>query len=544
MNRIFAALTIAFLWTTAAVAAGPANVADVPTGQAAKGEPYELGGKRLVFTTWQFVRPGYFGWINEKGENVSVAGNENAAEARFVRGDAPYGIRLVAQPARREGRIWHREVPADESGGMTIATVLQDGDVYKAWGVDYGGEQRTVYYESDDGRHWTRRDVRFTLDGDADNTMNLGEGTIFIDPSASAEERYKSVTLDHFDYAAYEKFQREHPDRWEPLAKREDVGFTFYIRGYTSPDGFNWKSLPEPLSVEHSDTQIVAYYDTRRAKYVIYTRTWMVDPKSPATQAAGQPFHMVGRRSIGRTESSDFKSFPVSRVIMVPSPDMAPYEVLYTNARTALPEAPFNHLMFPTIWRLSDDATSVRMASSYNGDVFDFIPGGDVFETAPFGAWDGGCVFARPNLIELADGTFALPYTGYNVPHKYPRGKFKFATGYMTWPKGRIVAVQADEIGAFSTVGFIAPGGRLLVNADVRRAGSLKIEIADIHGQVVPGRSFDDCETMFGDLYKHPVAWKNAAAAPAPGSLGVAAGTPIILRFKMDRAKLFGLDFE
>lgn len=519
-------------------AAAPANVTDVPTGQSQKGEPYDLGGKRLVFTTWQYVRPGYFSWSDDKGNSVAVVGNQGPTEAHFKRGDHPHGIRLVAQPAQREGPIWSSEIEPGRSGGVMISTLLQDGDTYKAWGIEAGKERKLAYYESKDGRRWTKPTVQFELDGTPGILMNIGEGAIFIDPSAPATERYKSVVLDHFSYDEMEAFKKKYPDRWEPLARREDVGSTFYVRGFTSPDGFKWKSQPEPLAIEHSDTQIVAYYDTRLRKYVIYTRNWMIEPKSPTTQATGQPFHMVGRRSIGRSESDDFLKFPLSQPVLVPSPEMLPSDVLYTNCRTSVPGAPMAHLMFPAVWHLGDDSTTMVIASSHDGRVWNYLPGREVLQTAAFGEWDGGCVFARPGLIELPDGTFALSYTGYNVPHKYPRGQFRYATGYMTWPRGRLVALQADGLGEFSTVALIAPGSRLRINAETLRSGSLQIEVANIHGAALAGRSFADCDAIIGDAFRKEVTWKGAA------DLGVPAGTPIILRFKMDRAKLYHIDFE
>ena len=108
--------------------------------------------------------------------------------------------------------------------------------------------------------------------------------------------------------------------------------------------------------------------------------------------------------------------------------------------------------MFPTLWHMRDDTTSVILASSHDGKLWHYVPGPAVLTTGPFGAWDGGCVFAHPNLLELSDGSFVLPYTGYNFPHKYPRGQFKFAPGYAVWPKGRLVALEALERGEFATV--------------------------------------------------------------------------------------------
>lgn len=519
---------------------GQTTAPALQTGTALRtGEPYELGGKRLVFTTWQYVRPGSFAWVDDKGNNVSVSGSQGPTEARFVRSDYPHGIRLAAQPALREGPIFKSERP-EESKGIAITTVLKDADTYKAWGTASGEKGGgLVYFESTDGRNWNRRPVRFELNGQPTTSLNVGEGTIFIDPAAPAPERFKCVTLSHFSYDEFEQYKLKHPARWEHRAKREDVGHVFFVQGLVSPDGFTWKTLPEPLSVEHSDTQITAYYDTVLRKYVIYTRNWMISPQSPQAQEGwGKVWYSVGRRSIGRTESEEFANFPLSQLILVPPLDLPPSDLLYTNCRTTIPGAATNHIMFPTVWHTSDDSTSVIMAASHDGRVWNYLPDRQVFTTPAFGDWDGGCVFARPNLIELADGAFALPYTGYVVPHKYPRGQLKLGTGYMVWPKGRIAALEAPELGEFATIAIMAPGRQLLINAVIARAGRLLVEVADINGTPVPGRSFAEADAVFGDVYRKPLTWQGK------DDLGIAEGSPIILRFRMDRAKIFGLDFE
>jgi len=217
---------------------------------------------------------------------------------------------------------------------------------------------------------------------------------------------------------------------------------------------------------------------------------------------------------------------------------MAPADVLYTNCRTSIPGAPDSHLMFPTVWHTGDDTTSVIVSAGSDGAVWNFVPGGPVFTTPAFGEWDGGCVFARPNLTELPSGDFVLPYTGYQFPHKYPRKQWTYGTGYMRWPKGRLVAVEAGELGYFATVGFVAPGARLRINAVTQRAGSIRVEVARLSGEAVPGRTQDECDPIVGDQFRTPVTWRGA------DELSVPAGTPIVLRVWLDHARLFGLEFE
>ena len=508
---------------------------------ARSGEPYELAGNRLVFTNWLFVRPGEFAWVDDQGSNVTVGGDQGPWGAHFRQTNYPHGIRLVAQPAQRVGPLFQLERPW-ETKGLAVTTLIHDGDRYRAWGT-CAGEQGGgfCYFESPDGMAWERPELGLVeLGGNTKNNLiNFGEGTVFIDPSAPVEERCKWVQLIPIGEEEYEASKQRRPDAWEPRAHRRDVGHIYSIQGAVSPDGLHWQALPEPLVVEHSDTQIVAEYDERLRKYVIYTRNWTVGAQSPQAQEGwGQSWWSVGRRSIGRTESDDFRRFPLSALIMAPGPDMPPSDVLYTNCKTRIPGAPDHHVMFPTVWHTADDTTSVVMASSVDGKLWHFVPGGALLTTPPFGEWDGGCVFARPNLVELPDGSFALPYTGYNFPHKYPRGQLSYNTGYAVWPQGRLVALEAPDRGEFATVALMPPGRKLLINALVQRAGSLLVEVADLGGAPLEGRRFEDCAPLIGDQYRTPVTWQGE------DDLGFAAGNPIILRFRMKRAQIFALDFE
>ncbi len=514
---------------------GPAPVLAAPSdGQAGgsaerhfqklTGEPYRLAGKRLVFTNWLFIRPGSFAWLDEQGSNVTVGGSAGPWGPRLAKSDFPYGIRLTAKPARRQGPVMSL-AEGEEWVYLLLGSIVQDGRTYRAW-------VGSNYRESSDGVVWGPP-VPCKAGG---NPMNFSGGTVFIDPSAPRRERFKWVGGGGMSREDYERFKEKHPDRWEPRADRGN--HILAVAGAVSGDGIEWTRLPEPLVVEHSDTHITAYYDERLRKYVIYTRNYMIWPNADPQAAGTLPWFEVGRRSIGRTESDRFEAFPVSEPIIVPDPSVAASELLYTNGRTHIPGAPDLHLMFPNIWHLIDDTTSTVLASSHDGKVWTFLPGGPVLETPAFGEWDGGCHFAAPNLIELPNGDFALPYNGYTFPHKYPRGQLKTGVGYAIWPKGRLIALEAPERGEFSTVGFIPPGRKLRINAVTARAGHIRIEVVDIAKGVAPGRSFADCDPVIGDRFRHPVTWKGQ------DDLGVSEGTPVRLRFQMEKASIYCLDFE
>ncbi len=184
---------------------------------------------------------------------------------------------------------------------------------------------------------------------------------------------------------------------------------------------------------------------------------------------------MVENQLLHARVPRDFRRFAPSEMILEPTPEMLPSEQLYTICSTAVPGAPDNHLMFPAIWNGSvDDTTRIALASSHDGKTWHWVPGGDLLRTGPFGRWDGGCVWATPDLIELPNGDWALPYLAHTFPHKYPRGRNVGSTGYAVWPKGRLVAVEAQDHGEFTMIPVIASGKRLKVNALTLRTGRPK----------------------------------------------------------------------
>ena len=511
-------------------------------GREMPGEPYDLAGKRLVFTNWYYIKPAFCWWYDKEGNFLDLKSSSYGPwEAEFQAKECPFGIRLAAQPAERMGPILRPEHPWEEKG-VSISAVIHENGLYRGWGGCHSIEDdnHDCYFESNDGLHWERPNLGIVeFEGGCDNNFILNNpGSVFKDPSAPDDERYKGACSRDLTREEFEEYLKHRPDGWEPRADRAHKIAS--ISGFVSPDGLRWKKLTQPLSVEHCDTQIVTYYDERLRKYVMYTRTTMVGPRSE--KAPGEWSHeswaFPGRRAIGRGESEDFYHFPVSETIIEPGPEMTPSDSLYTNCRTTIPGAPDHHLMFPSIYHQTDDTTSVTFLSSHDGKLWHTVPGSPVLRTAAFGEWDGGCVFAHPNLIELPNGDFALPYTGFTFPHKYPRIQLRSATGYAVWPKGRLIALEAPERGEFTTVKIMPPGRKLLINALTQRAGSILVEVAGSDGKPISGRAFEDSTPIIGDRHWTPITWKES------DDLGYKDGECITLRFRMDKAKIFGLEFR
>jgi hypothetical protein len=332
------------------------------------------------------------------------------------------------------------------------------------------------------------------------------------------------------------------------MARRPDVnGFrcVFAVFGAVSPDGIHWKSLPEPLMIQHADTINTCYYDLDRKKYVAYVRAWQVDQRV-GTAESGH-WMPVARRAIGRSVSSDFRHFSKPEIVMGTGADMSPSHLWYTNGKTTLPDCPDNHVMFPWLWQLERDGGAVWLLSSPDGYAWSRVPGGPVIAPGNTGQPDGSHVGCSGMVLEYPEGKWSIAYNGEPIPHKYPgrdvaqrKGLYpgvEGISGWATWPKGRLVALKCDEEGEFATVAIVPPGEKIRLNAIIPPTGYNKVAIRRFGTREdVPGRGFDDADRLIGDSLAMDVTWKK-------DPLLKHGRTPVILRFRMRQAELFGVEF-
>ena len=493
--------------------------------QAAGGDVDPCGGytvsppEQFLFTDLRHIDVGDLQWMSPEGSPIPVAGPpEPPVEARAVLGGVPRGIRLVAQPARKEGPI----------EGLPRSVIHHDG-LYRSWSVsanypsgeNLGSYSRAAaksitvrYGESNDGYSWSFRDAsEIEISG---QTGIDGDG-FFIDPHGPEEERYKCVynawvlTDNARLWEQYDKIHPRHRD------VRINPDYIYCLFGLVSPDGLNWRRIEEPLLIHKGDTDNTVYYDQWLGKYVLYTR-----------------LYWLRRRMIARAESDDFRHWsPVDPIVQPSLDDPLSYDV-YTNARTSYPGLPEHHLMFPMYYRRYTQTSEIHLLTSIDGIRWQRLPAGPVLEPGDPGDWDGEFVVAGKNLVPLGNDRVAIPYSGATHPHKYPRwpGTIQHGSGWASWPKGRLAAITADEEGEFHTFGVTVTGEKLAVNAKVRRAGELRVGLSGVEG-----RSAADCDPILGDDLAHPVTWKGDR------SLGAAPGSTVALHCKLRAAELFGFEW-
>lgn len=419
----------------------------------------------------------------------------------------------------REGfyRLWYNTLPEEKFNKLeNTANMITWGDCL-------------CYAESKDGFEWHKpflglceyrgsRNNNIVFGGPLTAETGFHGGGVFIDSSARQEECYKMVFMGNVLPRKLEKYRNERPNDISPVSfiKNKVRG----ILGAVSPDGIHWSALPEPLVMHFSDTLNTAYYDTNLKRYVGYFRMFY-----------------CGRRAIGRSETNDFAKWPLPDPVLWPgASEESPSNDYYNNCKVIYPGTENTHIMFPAIYKRDSDSTEIRTYSSYDGLYWSRIPGQPLAQGGRLEEWDGGSLFASPGLVPLCGDRIALPFIGFTVPHKFPRTVPLGNLGYFAWKKERIAAVEAENEGEFYTFPFVCPGRSLLINAETLRAGFIRVELVDNEGNVIPGRSIEDCDTFTGDCTKITVSWKGETGLKSDSRM------PIAFHFVMKAAKLYSFE--
>jgi hypothetical protein len=477
---------------------------------------YSIGNRKQVFINWDLVEPGYgVAWGGEKATSWEM----------------PYGVRIAVHPPRIDPQplVWP-EHPW-ESWINVYATLFEDEGRYRLYyECYYVGEGDAVsdfdammaYAESTDGVNWVKPRIgTIHFKGSSDNNLvygldlSLGRGahggTVFKDPNAPSDERYKLVHTGRED------------SRW-------------CVFGAVSPDGLRWKALERPLIADYvSDTQTVMRFDLEKGRYVGYFRGWK----------GGYLGQWHGRRTIAYAESDRFESWPEPRTIVAPDVNDHPDTDIYTNACTRWPGAADAHLMFPAFYQRASDVLEVHLMTSRDGLHWErptrqpIIPDGE-----PGSHWEGG-VYAGCGLVSTQPGEWSLPIG----PRWYTHNQAHFPEmlpsippdhGYLCraiWRQDGFTSLEAQTEGRCTTVPITFTGQHLQINAWTRFAGQIRVELAEASGETIAAHSFEDCDPISGDALKHTVTWRGKS------DLSTWAGKPMRLRFWLRRARLHAIQF-
>ncbi len=103
---------------------------------------------------------------------------------------------------------------------------------------------------------------------------------------------------------------------------------------------------------------------------------------------------------------------------------------------------------------------------------------------------------------------------------------------------GRLCFAEPDDRrGELTTGPVILDGKSLILNADVRRGGSVRVELLDKRGRPIDGFGREACSDIKGDSLALAVRWKDR-------DLSRLRQRPIRLRFLLDRARLYSYSVQ
>ena len=460
--------------------------------------------------------------------------------------DAPMGVELDVREAEKSAPVFMGETPWERRTFFSVQVKKENGK-FKMWYAASGeeaGQSALCYAESDDGFEWHRPNLGLIeYRGSTQNNMcATGKlafaASVFEDPSACPEERYKTISMEgRWEDAegnelppdeGVRRFQDLHREQEQDPEIEPNVFLRGAVFGGTSPDGFRWKTLEEPLLTYFCDTQNLAYYDEELQSYVAYVRT-----------------HGPHGRSIGRIVASEFKDWPQPQVVFHADPQDPPDVDLYSNCYCLYPGCESLHLMFPAVYHHITDHADVQLATSVNGVTWTRPARLPVIPCGVAGSGEEGGVYAGPELLMLDEKRMGLLYHGVSQLHNV--GFLEAPPDYTThyawaiWPKDRLMGIRSRQQGEFTLISRHPCGEPIRLNYACETGGWVRMELVS---QVpyppqmtdgIKGFTFDDCELLTGDELAWEVRWKGSA------DVSRLAGQEIHIRFELFRATVFAV---
>lgn len=399
------------------------------------------------------------------------------------------------------------------------------------------------YAESVDGIHFTRPKLNLVeFGGSKANNIVLKSGDlagVAIDPG------HTTILMDRNPNCP--------PDaRYKALVRSAAQGVVG-LHALKSPDGFHFTPLTDQLIITdgYFDSENLAFWDAVRGEYRAYFRDFY----------KGLPGS--GIRGIKTATSDDFIHWTKGEWLKYPGTQDVH---LYTNQVAPYARAPHIFLGFPTRYidrgwvhstaqlpGLEERRARTNASPRYGSVVTDGLlmtsRDGQTFKR-----WDEAII--RPGPSRRDSWTYCdnliswgmLP-TKSDLPESpdelsiyaiegYWRGKSQKFRRYAFRVDGFASARAPLAGGAFVTRPILFDGSQLHLNYSTSAAGSVYVEIQDVHGKPVKGYALADCFEIFGDEIERTVSWKGGA------SVKQLAGTTLRLRFVLKDADLFAFRFR
>lgn len=398
-------------------------------------------------------------------------------------------------------------------------SLFQDGDLYRCYyrGSHHGEEGGrpghsgvTCYAESRDGITWTKPKLGlFEFNGSKENNIvHMGDGcgtfAPFLDsnPNCPPESRYKALATMGNDVE-----RKKNPA----------------LQAYHSPDGLRWKLMRDKpvITAGSFDSQNTAHYDEARGEYRAY---WRYFTGGYTDERGWKP---KGVRAIRTATSKDFLTWENQADLAYGKE--APEVQLYTNATRPYARAPQLMFGFPTRYQPKHSQVEPVFMSSRDRVNFKRWEEPVIPITAPKDRDWNRSNYMTCGMLALPGKPDELSVYASEAYYQGPASRIR----RFTFRVDGFVSASAKK-GEFVTKPLTFEGTMLNVNLVSR--GDSRVEILDDTGKALPGFTAEDCEPLKGDFVDHAASWKG-------GDLKALAGKTIRLRFMLNDADLFALQF-
>jgi hypothetical protein len=414
-------------------------------------------------------------------------------------------------------RMWYYS-----AGNMAYAT-SKDGLVWEKPAFDmapFGGEKtNVVVWRTPNWEKELRRPPIAVPEGPFGRFHeSLG---VLVDPrEPDPSRRYKTAFVSiNFNY----KGPQKHPNQ-----KLYTPGWLRGMGTAVSPDGLHWKLENSFASYEVFDIAHLIW-DASRGRYVVYGRTFL----HPGNNKDGRWVKWAIGRAVTRIESPDFRQWSAGELVMGADKQDPPETEIYSMG--VLPYEGVYIGLVQMYYHVTGKL-DLQLAVSRDGHHFTrveprvpFIPEGKE------GAWDQFNISIGDAPPIAVGEEMWFYYGGRNCRH--PGHKMEKHVGPQIWciglakiKRGRFLALAAGPAGGtVVTKPLSLQERRLSVNANAA-GGSIRITVLDSQERPLPG-------------YEAVIRGQDAVSIPVRfemGDLVALKGKPVIIRFELSSAELFG----
>jgi hypothetical protein len=465
-------------------------------------------------------------------------------------------IRFTPHPPRRTGMVLdelrgHMSVVEDESGLLRI--------YYQ------GPNDSLAVLTSRDGIHWVKPDLGWEYQGQRNVAIPLpvGLGTVFIDPNAPRESRWKYVSG----------------------IRRQGI----YV--FSSKDGYAWQRFETAALPFSAGSQSAVYYDDQRQVYTALHRSDYGETPGGAT-----------RRRFIRSEVKEiygpwpFESMSAANAVEISKTlhthvhklnpwflDNGPLTPCGPGAEfpTAIDHEPFDppgtdiystkamkylwapdaYVAFPSVYfhyradgpparqilgskqrERGSGTTEVQLAVSRDGRNWTRYPRPVYAGLESDGADALHMQFMVAGMVRRGNEIwqYVTGHTGGGVGYHSPVVKgAKSPVWRMVQRLDGFVAAEAPyEGGTFTTKPLTFDGSRLRLNINTDATGYAQVGFLDANGNPIPGFSIDDCVYINGDFIDTPAEWLHHGS-----EVSSLRNRTVRLVFRMRGAQLFAMQF-